>query len=177
MGKRSCSKRIRGGAAPGKGCTTCLSAAAGTLRYRLRGVTEPGRRLPGTVLLMLALFGCVMSFGWLSLSDERGSFTELVLTPDVEITKIYDKNEYDSAGWDRPALQAMLDGIELEHIAGLRNPALSGEKLTFWLSDGRFATLTEQVLIVQDYHRYSNKADCYLVKSDVDWEALRACLK
>ena len=64
----------------------------------------------------------------------------------------------------------------MEHIAGLRNPVLNGKEITFVLSKGRFVSLTDQVVIVHDYHEYNSTADCYIVNNSVDWEGLRACL-
>jgi len=162
-------------AAPGRGCTTCLSAAAGTLRYRLKGVMDQRRRLLGTVLVMASLFACVMCFGTVSLSDARGSFSSLVLTPDVGIVKMYDP-QYSDLGdaWDDTALREELDKIKLEHITGLRSPVID-DKMTILLSDGRFASLSDEVLIIHDYHHYNIVADCYLIKSSVNWDALRAC--
>ncbi len=49
------------GKAPG--FTSCLSAAGRTMRYRLKNVVEPRRRLPGTLLLAAVMFLCVMGYG------------------------------------------------------------------------------------------------------------------
>ena len=39
-----------------QGFTTCLSAAAETMRYRLKNVITVRKRWPGTVLLSIAMF-------------------------------------------------------------------------------------------------------------------------
>ena len=163
-------------AVPGKGFTTCLSAAAGTLRYRLKSIMNQRNRLLGTAVLMVALFGCVMCFGIVSISDARGNFTSLILDSDAEIQAIYDGRSLDTLRWDDSALRETLEGIELEHIAGLRNPVHNGKEITFVLSKGRFVSLTDQVVIVHDYHEYNSTADCYIVNNSVDWEGLCACL-
>lgn len=49
------------GKAPG--FTSCLSAAGRTMRYRLKNVVEPRRCLPGTLLLAVVMFLCVMGYG------------------------------------------------------------------------------------------------------------------
>ncbi len=164
-------------AAPGKGFTTCLSSAAETLRYRLKSVMNQRKRLTGTALLMAAVFGCVMCFGIVSVSDTRGNFTSLILDSNTEIQAIYDGNSLDSLEWDDSALREVLGEIELEHIAGLRSPVLEGEKITLVLSSGKFVTLTDQVLAVRDYHKYISITDCYMINDPVDWESLRACLQ
>ena len=52
---------MNSGKAPG--FTSCLSAAGRTMRYRLKNVVEPRRRLPGTLLLATVMFLCVMGYG------------------------------------------------------------------------------------------------------------------
>lgn len=49
------------GKAPG--FTICLSAAGRTMRYRLKNVVEPRKRRPGTLLLAVVMFLCVMGYG------------------------------------------------------------------------------------------------------------------
>ncbi len=49
------------GKAPG--FTSCLSAAGRTMRYRLKNVVEPRKRRPGTLLLAVVMFLCVMGYG------------------------------------------------------------------------------------------------------------------
>ena len=164
-------------AAPGNGFTTCLSTAAGTLLYRLKSIMNRRKQMVGTALLMAAVFGCVMCFGIVSVSDARGSFPSFILEPGTEIHAVYDGQSLDTLKWDEPALRDVLAEIELEHIAGLRNPVLDGETITFVLSSGKYVSLTDRVLIVHDYHKYSRAADCYLIKSPVDWDVLHACFQ
>ena len=191
-------------AAPGRGFTTCLSAAAGTLHYRLQSVLKPRKPYLGTGILMVSLFICVMCFGMISISDMKGDLTSILLQPDTDINYVFisgnpegaknpdisdhtdhsnDTEESDSPDtaeidWNDAALRQELGRIELAHIAGIRSPdapAPNEEHMTFLLSDGRFATLTDQALIIHDYHRYNVIADCYLVQNKVDWGALKAC--
>ena len=50
--------------------------------------------------------------------------------------------------------------------------------VTLALSGGRFATLTDQMLAVEDYqHMRGGTADCYLVRGAVDWDAFEAALR
>ena len=51
---------MNSGKAPG--FTSCLSAAGKAMRYRLKNVVEPRRRLPGTLLLAVVMFLCVMGY-------------------------------------------------------------------------------------------------------------------
>lgn len=59
-------------AGDGRGYTTCLSPSAASLRYRLRSVVSPRRRVAGGILVGLVLFLLMSSFGYVALSfDER----------------------------------------------------------------------------------------------------------
>ena len=175
--RRAYARLLLDAAAPIPGCTTCLSAAAGTLRYRLKGVMEQNRRRLGTLLLMAALFSCVMCFGTVSVTDAQGSFTDLVLGPDTEIRAAYDMQFSPDADWDLVSLRRALDGVELEHIAGLRGPFTGDRQITLLLSDGRYASLSDRALVIRELGRAGGIADCYLVKGGLDWEALHTGLE
>lgn len=59
-----------------RGFSTCLSASARTLRYRLKCVVKPGKRLKGALALGLAAFILMMSFGTVSFAHKRGTLAE-----------------------------------------------------------------------------------------------------
>ena len=61
-----------------RGFTTCLSAAAETMRYRLKNVVTVRKRWPGTLLLSIAMFLCVMSHGVIAVSSDRGTVADLI---------------------------------------------------------------------------------------------------
>ena len=178
--RRDYARLLLDAAAPGRGFTTCLSAAAGTLRYRLKSIVERLPRARGTVLLMTAMFLCTLGYGTVSFSDARGSFNELILPEGTEVRSIIDTRGDKTVYW-RPeiaAVRAALEGVELEHVAGLRKPIMPNANVTLTLSGGRFATLTDQMLAVEDYqHMRGGTADCYLVRGAVDWDAFEAALR
>ena len=178
--RRDYARLLLDAAAPGRGFTTCLSAAAGTLRYRLKSIVERLPRARGTALLMTAMFLCTLGYGTVSFSDARGSFNELILPEGTEVRSIIDTRGDKTVYW-RPeiaAVRAALEGVELEHVAGLRKPIMPNANVTLTLSGGRFATLTDQMLAVEDYqHMRGGTADCYLVRGAVDWDAFEAALR
>ncbi len=59
-----------------RGFSTCLSASARTLRYRLKCVVKPGKRLKGALALGLAAFILMMSFGTVSFAHDRGRLSD-----------------------------------------------------------------------------------------------------
>ena len=51
-----------------RGFTTCLSADAKALRYRLKGIVKPGRKLLGATLSGVLFFALLISSGWMALA-------------------------------------------------------------------------------------------------------------
>lgn len=104
-----------------RGFTTCLSAAAETMRYRLKNVVTVRKRWPGTVLLSIAMFLCVMSHGVIAVSNDRGSVAELITkyrTAD-DIRYVYYQPEGETLlrevyGWDGEELFSYLASLEVE---------------------------------------------------------------
>ncbi|MBR6574661.1 MAG: M56 family metallopeptidase [Clostridia bacterium] len=59
-----------------RGFSTCLSASARTLRYRLKCAVKPGKRLPGALAVALAAGLLVMSVGTVSFAHGRGRLSD-----------------------------------------------------------------------------------------------------
>ena len=60
-----------------RGFTTCLSASAEALRYRLQGVMSPGKKRSGALLVALAVFALIAFYGWIAVAVEAGTAEEL----------------------------------------------------------------------------------------------------
>lgn len=61
-----------------RGYTTCLSAAASTMRYRLKHVVKPGKRLTGTILVGLVLCALMLGGSTVALADSPGTVQDLI---------------------------------------------------------------------------------------------------
>lgn len=112
-----------------QGFSTCLSAAANSLRYRLKNVVEPGKRRVGAFLLATAIFFCCMSYGSIVLVSERGTIGELDVLGnaaaadvgelgfcdnyELEDPDLYSWYELDSCGND---LFSWLKGLKVEKL-------------------------------------------------------------
>lgn len=59
-----------------RGFSTCLSASARTLRYRLKCAVKPGKRLTGALAVALAAGLLVMSVGTVSFAHGRGRLSD-----------------------------------------------------------------------------------------------------
>ena len=91
-------------AGTGRGYTTCLSAAAGSLRYRLRRVMKPGRRLAGSLAVGAGIFTLFVTFGSVALADSPASAQSLIFdrAPGaLRLEKVGVKHWYGSRGDSR----------------------------------------------------------------------------
>ena len=61
-----------------RGFTTCLSASASSLRYRLRSIVHPPKKWAGGLLLGLVFFVLCMSCGFAALAWEAGTGAEII---------------------------------------------------------------------------------------------------
>ena len=107
----------------------------------------------------------------------RGSFTSLILTPDVKITKVIDPQNNAVMQYDSKALSEELDKIRLERISGYRTDEFKRECITFLLSDNKYAFLSDKAVFVQYYDQGQVYREAYLVTDSIDWDAVCACFK
>lgn len=168
------------------GFSTCLSASANTLRYRLRSVMSSAKRKMGIpVLMLLMLFGTFF-VGSVGFSYERGTLDELVFhsvaeEQDIAVSCIYGemKTECESGSEE---IIAYLNTLEAEHLLSdqdlmeksdvdfsLNLETEDGQ--TFMRLDGRQFT----VMTLLDSGKEENEK--YRIRSDVDWAYLESLLE
>ena len=168
-----------------RGFTTCLSAAAETMRYRLKNVVAPRKRWSGTILLFIAMFLCVMSHGVIAVSNDRGSVAELITEYRTaeDIRSVYYQPEgatslsevYD---WNNEELFSYLTSLEVDKIS-------SGNEIQN-ISDHRIAviidkngtmelTIDDKLLEVYRFH-HDGKKEFYYLRSKVDWDVIQGYL-
>ena len=168
-----------------RGFTTCLSAAAETMRYRLKNVVAPRKRWSGTILLFIAMFLCVMSHGVIAVSNDRGSVAELITEYRTaeDIRSVYYQPEGETLlsevyDWNNEELFSYLTSLEVEKIS-------SGNEIQN-ISDHRIAviidkngtmelTIDDKLLEVYRFH-HDGKKEFYYLRSKVDWDVIQGYL-
>lgn len=107
-------------AGDGRGYTTCLSPAAASLRYRLRSVVAPRRRVAGGILVGLTLFLLMSSFGYVALSFDERPGAEVLFGGDPAGYTLHsvrrDGKLLDCS--DPEALMDYLSALPLAHLTG-----------------------------------------------------------
>lgn len=190
--KRYASLLLHTAARP-RGFTTCLSADARALRYRLKNVMHERKCTPGTRLLMALLFVCIMCHGTLAFSDSR--FTLDTLFADGRamnhvLYEVYDrgtgsyqsKNEAELKNGSLEPLLAYLSSLSAEELVGssqqgegtpehARRLYLSDENGTLqgiWIYDNG--------ITVCDWYQKdrSKRFRVYYVRGKIDWKKIEA---
>ena len=118
-----------------RGYTTCLSASASALRYRLKSVVHPGKRLGGGLLAGLLLFVLMMTSGYTALAYPAGTGRQVLFGGDpagYTVSYASWKNEAgDTVGGcgDPETLLRLLADLPMEHVAGLASFSGDGSRL------------------------------------------------
>ncbi len=168
------------------GFTTCMSADASSLRYRLRNVMKKQRRPAGTLLLMVLLFTCLMFHGVLAVSDERLTLGEVFSLESVNYwlyqadDELY-RSDADLTPGNREALLSYLETLPIEHLNDGRYSAASEQVPRLYFSSDKTRQclwLGNGSIVIYDLdHLDSAHSTVYYVREDVDWEKIEACFQ
>ena len=163
-----------------RGYSTCLSAAASSLRYRLKNVVKPHKKFVGVFVLSTLMFLCVLSYGCLAVTCEKGTLQELLLSPavtseDTSLSLYYNEtyeNSLDLADTP-PELFDYLSSLSIEKIKSYNewNSYSSYPLLYFSVKDSKDTfslDITDNIISVYNYK--TNQYEYYLVRSGVDWD-------
>ena len=127
-------------AGDGRGFTTCLSAAASSLRYRLKNAVKPAKKTSGALLVGLVFFGLSMSCGYVSLAYGGDSGEALLFSPTgpqgYSLRSVSLSDDPYRREWrcrDEKALLDWLGGLELEELTGLYSYESDEPKYIFLL--------------------------------------------
>lgn len=175
------------GAGDERGFTTCLSASAQSLRYRLRNVVEPRKRFSGTALLGLVMAALALCNGLVAVSGQSGTVGEAVFSRygEVELRSLTSRRgdpseigNYTSCTGDEadPAILAQLAELPVTRIGMGERFLEEGERcLTVNLSSAEgwlWMDLSERFLEVDG----PDGKLLYMLDGPVDWDDLDAFL-
>lgn len=102
-----------------QGFTTCLSASAKALRYRLKSVVDTKRKPSGALTVGLVFFLLCMTCGYVALAYGGGTGAEVIYqSQSPEQYALRSINVGDFVCTDEAALHRYLSGLRMEHISG-----------------------------------------------------------
>lgn len=103
---------ILSSAGDGRGFTTCLSAKASSLRYRLKNVMQPAMKSSGAIVIGLAAFLLILSCGQVALAYGGGTGEELIFNSEDPALYVVD----DSDCTDPDGLKDYIASLELREL-------------------------------------------------------------
>ena len=141
-------------AGDGRGFTTCLSASANALRYRLKNIVKPTARSTGAALVGVTFFFLSITCGYVALGYDEAKGSEILIDSGDSRGYVLTVRSSDLPVSEQDLKLADGDGI-LEYLSGQTMYRITGQ-YTFSASN-RSATL---------YLDVPNGADCYLFVYD-----------
>ena len=166
----------------GRGFTTCLSAGAEALRYRLGNVVQKRTKRTGTYLLAGMMFLCVMAFGLVAVTSGQAPLSETLLASaelaDKEQTFFYKGRDYTLPPGQEGALLDYLGTLEAEQLVSTKTLNQNYDSVLDLLlfletpEGPRIMQMSVDTLEVSpDWH---SRSTYYLLRSDVDWDYLES---
>lgn len=172
-----------------RGFTTCLSASASAMRYRLKNIMKPKKRHPGALTVGLTVFILCMTYGYVSLA--YGSSTGAEMLYQSRDTSLYTLKRITMADGsdttmfectDTEAFHEYLAELTMANFTGYYSLTDSGKQLTF-TSDTPEGILSValsdhfiEILSPYVYDKGRVKSRYYLPEG-VDWEYLDTLLR
>lgn len=184
--RQAYARLILSSAGHSQGFTTCLSPGAATLRYRLRHIVTPARKLTGGILVGLCFFLLCMTCGYVALAYETGTGVEIIFSqsPQSAYELQYITWQQDGLAMEKDcenpeALRQFLSELKLSKITGNysfqpSNPHIfiayatpQGKQMAMYLT-GQKLTIT--------YFEKDLRQESYYLEATPDWGYLSSLL-
>ena len=163
-----------------RGFTTCLSASANAMRYRLKNITKPAKKRSGALLVGAVFFALCMTSGYVALAYDGNTGAQMLYQCD-EFTDytIRDISMHDDDFntqfeiRDEAAFHDYLAGLTVYELTG--NYSFSdSERYYFIIMDTptgtQVFTLFDDVIKLVWLHQGDRPAEYYYVPGGLDWE-------
>ena len=168
-----------------RGFTTCLSATAGALRYRLRNIMTPGKKRTGAILVGLTLFVLAMCSGYVALAYDARPGTQRIFDGQdlnaVTVSSVDPWNDprgKDGTCMDEDALKDYLASLQPELYTENLDEYASGEQreltVMFDTPQGRLSVrlLDQAVHVTRLWDGPDFHSDSYYLQTPTDWAYL-----
>ncbi len=166
-----------------RGFTTCLSATAGALRYRLKAVMKPEKKRTGAILIGLTLFVLAMCSGYVALAyDAQPGAAHIFGGQDLSTVTVdsvdpwNDPRGKDGVCLNEEALKAYLASLELELYTEEIHAYNEDERTIFIEFDSPqgylSAALCDRAVQVTRSQNGETTGRDYYLKTPLDWDYL-----
>ena len=166
-----------------RGFTTCLSATAGALRYRLKNIMKPEKKRTGAILIGLTLFVLAMCSGYVALAyDAQPGAAHIFGGQDLSTVTVRNVDPWnDPRGsqavcLNEEALKAYLASLELELYTEEIHAYNEDERTIFIEFDSPqgylSAALCDRAVQVTRSQNGETTGRDYYLKTPLDWDYL-----
>ncbi len=168
-----------------RGFTTCLSATASALRYRLKNIMTPGKKRTGAILIGLTLFVLAMCSGYVALAyDAQPGTQRLFDGQDLNAVTVAsvdpwnDPRGKDGTCMDEDALKEYLASLQPELYTEKLDEYASGEQreltVMFDTPQGQLSVrlLDQAVHVTRLWDGPDFHTDSYYLRKPTDWAYL-----
>lgn len=166
-----------------RGFTTCLSATAGALRYRLKAVMKPEKKRTGAILIGLTLFALAMCSGYVALAyDAQPGAAHIFGGQDLSTVTVdsvdpwNDPRGSQAVCLNEEALKAYLASLELELYTEEIHAYNEEERTIFIEFDSPqgylSAALCDRAVQVTRSQNGETTGRDYYLKTPLDWDYL-----
>ena len=163
-----------------RGFTTCLSANANAMRYRLKSATKPGKRHSGALIVGAAFFLLAMSSGYVALAYDGDSGAEVLYQAgehsDYTIRNITRKDDPFNTKFEvtnESAFHEYLAGLTFYDLTGSYSYSDSERYYTYNLETPKgtevFVLYDDMIKVVR-FHEENTDAEYYYVPGGLDWD-------
>ncbi len=164
-----------------RGFTTCLSASAQALRYRLMNIIKPAKRRSGAILVGVIFFILCMSGGYVSMAYngrngaeiiyKSGDFSKYSLSH-VSLTNDYSMTDFEIV--DEQAFHEYLSELTLYEFTGNYSFSAGTQSCTYLLDspDGTLGILLYDHALKLTYVNERGDSSYYYIKENTDWDYL-----
>ena len=172
-----------------RGFTTCLSATASALQYRLKHIVHPGKRSSGALVVGMSFFMLCMTFGYVAISYNDLTGQQVIYqTDDGEIdprysifalnTTLFQHNGFLKCK-DEDALEEYLSNLQLSKLLG--NYSMPDEiavlSMFYESPIGNFDIgIWDQYMSVIPLGKTTWQGSNYYIHSEIDWEYIASLL-
>lgn len=168
-----------------RGFTTCLSATANAMRYRLQNITKPVKRRSGALIVGAVFFILCMTSGYVALAYEGNSGAQLIYQCDdynsYVIRSVSLKDDEFATNYeiaDEEAFHSYLAGLTLYELTG--NYSFNDSERCFtYLMDtqgGTMAVLLYDNAVKTVWLHKDAQAEYYYIPEGIDWDYIETVI-
>ena len=163
-----------------RGFTTCLSASASSMRYRLKSIVSPGKKHSGALIVGLMFFILCMTSGYVALAygEETGAetvFRNYELSSFVADDITVSGGQYDGKldNIDAEALTAYITGLRTQEMTGNYSFSNDDREVSIWYNTPYGVVLLDlhsnhvRVFYLSDEE---DRSYIYHLRDGTDWE-------